>query len=130
MGRPLGSKNKKPRKKARSAYATYKSWYKKYTKGEKEGWFSPMLSKKEFEQEYELAKRAGIKANRARMIAQSQEFVDRKFEKRYKELYGKSMPDIKKKEAREQMFFDFVDEMQMQGLTYDDAREEFEKYFY
>jgi hypothetical protein len=89
-----------------------------------------MLSKKEFEQEYELAKRAGIKVNRARMIAQSQEFVDRKFEKRYKELYGKSMPDIRNKDAREQMFFDFVDEMQTQGLTYDDAREEFEKYFY
>lgn len=130
MGRPLGSKNKGPRSKSKSAYETYKYWYKKYTKGEKEGWFSPMLSKKEFEHEYELAKRRGITVNRARTVARSQEYVDRKFEKRYKELYGKSMPNLRDKEVREQMFFDFVDEMQTMGLTYDESREEFEKYFY
>lgn len=130
MGRPIGSKNKKPRAKAKSAYDTYSYWYDKYTKGEKAGWFSQKLTRKEFEEQYDLAKRAGIKTNRARAIAQSQEYVDRSFEKRYKELYGKTLGDIRRKEDREQLFYDFVDEMQNQGLSYDDAREEFERYFY
>ena len=133
MGRPIGSKNKKPRAKAKSAYETYSYWYDKYTKGEKAGWFSQKLTEDEFYGEkgaYELARKAGIKTNRARTIAQSQEYVDRGFEKKYKELYGKKLGDIRKKEDREQLFYDFVDEMQNQGLSYDDAREEFEKYFY
>ena len=37
MGRKLGSKNKKIRAKARSAYDTYSYWYDVYTKGEKAG---------------------------------------------------------------------------------------------
>lgn len=130
MGRPIGSKNRKPRAKAKSAYDTYSYWYDKYTKGEKAGWFSEKLTAKEFEEQYDLAKKAGIKTNRARTIAQSQEYVDRSFEKRYKELYGKTLGDIRKKEDREQLFYDFVEEMQNQGLSYDDAREEFERYFY
>ena len=83
MGRKLGSKNKVIRAKARSAYDTYEYWYDKYTKGEKAGWFRPKLNKQEFDEMYELAKRAGIKTNRARTIAMSQEYVDRKFEKNY-----------------------------------------------
>ena len=79
---------------------------------------------------YELAKRAGIKTNRARTIAMSQEYVDRKFEKKYKELYGKNLGDIRDKNDREQIFLDFVDELVAQGKSYDDARNEFEKYFY
>ena len=79
---------------------------------------------------YDLAKKAGIKTNRARTIAMSQEYVDRKFEKKYKELYGKNMGDIRDKAAREQLFLDFVDELTAQGMSYDDARNEFEKYFY
>lgn len=79
---------------------------------------------------YDLAKKAGIKANRARTIAMSQEYVDRKFEKQYKRLYGKNMGDIRDKAAREQLFLDFADELVAQGMSYDDARSEFEKYFY
>ena len=79
---------------------------------------------------YELAKRAGIKANRARTIAMSQEYVDRKFEKQYKELYGKNMGDIRDKKARERLFLDFRDEMMAQGMSDADARNEFERYFY
>lgn len=130
MGRKLGSKNKVKRAKARSAYETYEYWYDKYTKGEKAGWFRPKLTKQEFDKMYELAKRAGIKTNRARTIAMSQEYVDRKFEKKYKELYGKNLGDIRDKNDREQLFIDFVDELRMQGMNYDDARNEFEKYFY
>ena len=130
MGRKLGSKNKGKRAKARSAYETYEYWYDKYTKGEKAGWFRPKLSEKEFNDMYDLAKRAGIKTNRARTIAMSQEYVDRKFEKKYKELYGKNMGDIRNKADREQLFLDYVDELVMQGMSYDDARNEFEKYFY
>ena len=130
MGRKLGSKNKGVRAKARSAYETYSYWYDKYTKGEKAGWFRPKLNKQEFDEMYDLAKKAGIKTNRARTIAMSQEYVDRTFEKKYKELYGKNMGDIRNKADREQLFLAFVDELTAQGMSYDDARNEFEKCFY
>ena len=130
MGRPKGSKNKGKRAKARTAYDTYSYWYDKYTKGEKIGWFSEKLTEKDFKEQYDLAKKAGIKANRARTIAASQEYVDRKFERRYKELYGEKLGDLRDKNAREDLFFDFVDELQQQGMSYDEARNEFEKYFY
>lgn len=130
MGRKLGSKNKGKRAKARSAYETYEYWYDKYTKGEKAGWFRPKLSEQKFNEMYDLAKKAGIKTNRARTIAMSQEYVDRKFEKKYKELYGKTLGDIRDEKDRAQLFLDFVDELIMQGMSYDDARNEFEKYFY
>ena len=130
MGRKLGSKNKKIRAKARSAYDTYSYWYDTYTKGEKAKWFKDKLSEQEFNDMYDLAKKAGIKTNRARTIAMSQEYVDRKFEKKYKELYGKNMGDIRKKADREKLFLDYVDELVAKGMSYDDARNEFEKYFY
>lgn len=130
MGRKLGSKNKVKRAKARSAYDTYSYWYDKYTKGEKAGWFRPKYTEQEFNKVYELAKRAGIKSNRARTIAASQEYVDRKFEKQYKELYGKTLGDIRDPKIREKLFTDFVKELTSQGMSYDDAKNEFEKYFY
>ena len=79
---------------------------------------------------YELSKRAGIKTNRARTIAMSQEYVDRKFEKQYKELYGKNMGDIRDKADREQLFLDYADELVAKGMSYDEARIAFERYFY
>lgn len=79
---------------------------------------------------YDLAKKAGIKTNRARTIAMSQEYVDRKFEKQYKELYGKNMGDLRDPKDREKLFTDFVNELTAQGMSYDDARKEFETYFY
>ena len=130
MGRRLGSKNKAKRAKARSAYETYEYWYDKYTKGEKAGWFKPKLSEQKFNEMYDLAKRAGIKTNRARTIAMSQEYVDRKFEKQYKELYGKKLGDLRDPKDREKLFTDFIDELRMQGMSYDDAKDEFKKYFY
>lgn len=130
MGRKLGSKNKKIRAKARSAYDTYSYWYDTYTKDKKAGWFKPKLNEQEFNDMYDLAKKAGIKTNRARTIAMSQEYVDRKFEKQYRDLYGKNMGNIQKKEDREKLFLDFKDELVAQGKSYDEARNEFEKYFY
>ena len=130
MGRKLGSKNKVKRAKARSAYDTYSYWYDKYTKGKKAGWFRPKYSKQEFDKMYDLAKKAGIKANRARTIAMSQEYVDRKFEKKYKELYGKELGDLRDPKDREKLFSDFTKELTAQGMSYDDAKSEFEKYFY
>ena len=130
MGRKLGSKKKGVRAKPRSAYDTYSYWYDKYTKGEKAGWFRPKYNKQEFEEMYDLAKKAGIKHNRARTIAASQEYVDRKFEKKYKELYGKELGDIRDEKDREKLFTDFVGELTAQGMSYEDARDEFEKYFY
>ena len=50
--------------------------------------------------------------------------------KKNKELYGKKLGDIRDKNDREQIFLDFVDELVAQGKSYDDARNEFEKYFY
>ena len=126
----MARKYKKNRTKAKSAYETYEYWYDTYTKGEKAGWFKPKLNEQEFNEMYDLAKKAGIKANRARTIAMSQEYVDRKFEKQYKKLYGKNMGNIQKKEDREKLFLDFKDEMIAQGMSYDEAREEFQRYFY
>ena len=130
MGRKLGSKNKGVRAKARSAYETYEYWYDKYTKGKKAGWFRPKYTEQKFNEMYDLAKRAGIKTNRARTIAMSQEYVDRKFEKKYKELYGKELGDLTDPKDREKLFLDFINELRMQGMSYDDARKEFESYFY
>ena len=130
MGRKLGSKNRVKRAKARSAYDTYSYWYDKYTKGKKAGWFRPKYSKQEFDKMYDLAKKAGIKANRARTIAMSQEYVDRKFEKKYKELYGKELGDLRDPKDREKLFSDFTKELTAQGMSYDDAKSEFERYFY
>ena len=130
MGRKLGIKNTRTRAKAKSPYETYSYWYDTYTKGEKAGWFRPKLNEQEFNEMYDLAKKAGIKTNRARSIAMSQEYVDRKFEKQYKKLYGKNMGDIRDKADREQLFLDFADELIMQGMSYDDARAEFQRYFY
>ena len=130
MGRKLGSKNKGKRAKARSAYDTYSYWYDKYTKGEKAGWFRPKLNKQEFDKMYDSAKKAGVKNNRAKTIAASQEYVNRKFEKQYKELYGKNMGDLRDPKDREKLFLDFTNELRMQGMSYDDAKSEFKKYFY
>ena len=130
MGRKLGSKNKVKRAKARSAYDTYSYWYDKYTKGKKAGWFRPKYTEQKFNELYDLAKRAGIKTNRARTIAMSQEYVDRKFEKKYKELYGKELGDLRDPKDREKLFTDFTKELTAQGMSYDDAKSEFEKYFY
>lgn len=129
MGRPLGSKDKKPRKKARSPYRAYGGWYKKYTKGYKAGWYSPKMTKAEFEVEYDLARKAGIK-NPARSIAASQEYVDRKFERQYKKLYGRELGDIRNKADREKIFMDFVGKLMEDGMSMDEARDEFENYFY
>lgn len=129
MGRPIGSKNKGPRAKARSAYQTYSDWYDKYTKGHKAGWFSDKLTQKEFDEAYKLAKLAKV-PNPARAVAMSQEYVNRDFEKKYKKLYGKELGDIRDKNDRIKLFQDFVDEAMANGMTYDEGREEFERYFY
>lgn len=129
MGRPIGSRDKKTRAKARTAFETYNYWYDKYTKGIKAGWFADRYTEAEFNKQYELAKLAKLK-NPARMVAASQEFVDRSFEKKYKQLYGKDLGNIKNKNTRVKIFEDFVDDMQTQGMTYDQARAEFEQYFY
>ena len=129
MARKLGSKDIIQRASRRSAYETYSAWYDKYTKDYKKGWFSGKLTKEQFETEYEIAKRAKI-PNPARSIAASQELVDRKFEKQYKKLYGQELGDIRDAAEREKIFLDFADKMKEQGMTIDEARDEFEKYFY
>lgn len=118
---------KKNRAKARSPWETYNYWYDKYTKGEKKGWFRDKLTESEFNKQYELAKKAKM-ANPAKAVAQSQEYVDREFEKKYKKLYGKNLPDIRDKKARENLFIDFMNESGIDD--WDEARDEFEKYFY
>ena len=118
---------KKNRAKARSPWETYNYWYDKYSKGEKKGWFRDKLTESEFNKQYELAKKAKM-ANPAKAVAQSQEYVDREFEKKYKKLYGKNLPDIRDKKARENLFIDFMNESGIDD--WDEARDEFEKYFY
>ena len=85
------------------------------------------MTEAEFNKQYDLAKKAKI-ANPAKAVAQSQEYVDRNFEKKYKKLYGKNLPDIRDKKARENLFIDFMNESGIDD--WDEARDEFEKYFY
>lgn len=129
MSRPKGSKDKRPRSTRKSAWETYNYWYDKYTKGDKAGWFSPRLTKSEFDVQYNNAKLAKIQ-NPARSIAASQEYVDRGFERKYKEMYGHQLPDLRDKTERENLFWDFTDQLVAEGATLDEARNEFEKYFY
>lgn len=129
MARKIGSKDTKKRASKRTAYETYEYWYDKYTKGHKIGWFRDKYTKAEFDEQYKLARQAGIK-NPARMVAASQEFVDRAFEKKYKQMYGKELGDLRNKADRTALFTDFVAGMIASGYTYEDARDEFEKYFY
>lgn len=129
MSRPKGSKDKVKRGSRRTAWETYNYWYDKYTKGNKAGWFSPRLTKSEFDVQYANAKLAKI-TNPARSIAASQEYVDRGFERKYKEMYGHDLPDLRNKNVRKDLFWDFVDQLVAEGATLDEARDEFEKYFY
>ena len=122
----MARKYKAGRAKARTPWETYNYWYDKYTKGEKAKWFAPKYSEAEFNEQYELAKRAKLK-NPARAVAMSQEYVDRKFEVKYKKLYGKELPDISTTEKREELFTQFVADF---GYTWEQGRNEFEKYFY
>lgn len=142
MARKIGSKDIKKRTGRRSAYETYEYWYDKYTKDYKAGWFSEKLSKKEFEFEYELAKRAKI-ANPARSIAASQELVDRQFEKKYKLLYKKELGDIRRSEDRRELFVKYAKDKGFDTELFKksklsaeeneklgEIRYDFEKYFY
>lgn len=129
MARKKGSRDTKKRTAKRTAYETYEYWYDKYTKGAKIGWFRPKYSKVEFEEQYKLAKSARLK-NPARMVAASQEYVDRTFERKYKKMYGTALGDIRNKAARENLFTNYVTGLVAAGLTFDEARDEFEKYFY
>ena len=40
------------------------------------------------------------------------------------------MGDLRNKADREKLFTDFVYELTAQGMSYDDAKSEFKKYFY
>lgn len=129
MARKKGSKDLKKRAAKRTAYETYEYWYDKYTEGNKAGWFRDKYTKAEFDQQYKLAKQAKIK-NPARMVAASQEFVDRKFEKQYKSFYGEQLGDIRDKATRLKIFSDYTSALVAAGMTFDEARDEFERYFY
>ena len=142
MGRPKGSKNKKPRSKARTPYQTYSDWYAQYTKeyggADRSKWFKPKLHEKalsekdedSFEYWYKIAKAKGVK-NPARYVAMSQEYVERSFEQGYKRLYGKNLPDITDINVRKKIAQDYVNDLMINGgLSESDAWEEFREYFY
>lgn len=130
MGRPRGSKNKIKRAKARTPYQTYSYWYDKYTKGDKAKLFDKKLTKEEFEYWYKIAKAKGYK-NPARKVAMEQEYVERSFERGLRKKYGKdNMPDLSTKEARQQAAENYINDLTAQGLSVEEAWEEFREYFY
>ena len=129
MGRPKGSRNRAKRKAPRTPYQTYSDWYDKYTKGNKSKLFDKKLSKEEFEYWYKRAKAKGY-ANPARKVAMEQEYVERSFEKGLKKLYGDDIPDLSTKEARQQLAENYVNDLTAQGLSIEEAWEEFREYFY
>lgn len=116
---------KRNRARRRSAWETYNYWYDQKTKtaaGKKK--YYQRLTKEEFEHEYELVKRAGAK-NPAKTIAEGQRKLSYKVQKAYQELTDRKITaeDIETKEARQQLFYDLVDEL---DGDYEQAREEFE----
>lgn len=140
MGRPIGSKNKKPANKPRSSYDTYVDWYKKYTK-KNPGLFRPMYDEEEFKKEYGKLTKAAIsnprfKNNKARWLARAQEYVDRSFEKKYRDITGKKLDDLSDPTKREQLFTDWAKAVILDrpDLTkkeaYDEARTLFQSYYY
>ena len=129
MGRPRGSKNKKPRAKARTPYQTYSYWYDKYTKNGKDKLFMPKFSEDDFEFWYKRAKAKNL-PNPARKVAMEQEYVERSMEKGLRKMYGNDIPDLSSKEARQKLAQDYVNNLMSQGLTESDAWEEFREYFY
>lgn len=139
MARPKGSKNKRARKKARSAYDTYKGWYEQYTKDGKDRLFSPLLHEKalykgddnSFEYWYERAKLKKV-ANPARYVAMSQEYVARSMEKALKKKFGSydNMPELDTKEKRKAFAEKYVDDLMEWGMDETDAWRDFENYYY
>ena len=131
MARPKGSRNKRARKKARSAYDTYKGWYKQYTKNGKDRLFSPMFDQQEFEYWYKRAKMKGM-ANPARAVAMDQEYVARSMEKALKKKFGgyDNMPELDTKEKRRAFADKYVEDLMEWGKSESDAYEEFREYFY
>lgn len=130
MGRRKGSRNRSVRAKPRTPYQTYSDWYDKYTKGSKSKLFDKKLTKEEFEYWYKRAKAKGYK-NPARKVAMEQEYVERSFERGLRKKYGdENMPDLSSKEARQQAARDYINELTAQGLSEEDAWEEFREYFY
>lgn len=129
MARRKGSKNKGMRAKPRSAYEAYSYWYDKYSSGYKAGWFHDKLSPAEFSEEYEMARRAKV-ANPAKTIATEQRYVSYDFAQKYKSLYGKNLGDVRDSKVRQDLFWEFTDALVQEGMDFDDARKEFEEYFY
>lgn len=141
MGRPKGSKNKGKRKAPRTPYQAYSDWYAQYTKeyggADRSKWFKPKYHEKalgpkdedSFEYWYKIAKAKGVK-NPARYVAMSQEYVERSFERGYKRLYGKNLPDVTDEKVRKQIAQNYVNDLINQGLTESEAWEEFREYFY
>lgn len=141
MGRKLGSKDKRKRARKLSPYEAYKKHYARLTKGDKQAWFKDMYTEKEFEEKYENIRKyninmrkAGLDAmhNPALSIAQAQRHIDRSFDKKYYELTNRKVTKemVETAEARNQMFLDYVDAKIAEGMTFDEARDEFESYMY
>ena len=129
MGRPIGSKNKKPRAKARTPYETYSAWYDQYTKNGRDKLFSPKYNQQDFEYWYRRAKAKGLK-NPARKVAMEQEYVERSMEKALRKAYGDNFPDLSDKQSRIKFSEDWVNSKIAEGLSESKAWEEFREYFY
>ena len=133
MARKTGSKDTKKRAAKQNAYETYSYWYDRYTRETQSNLYSSKYTRAEFEEQYKLTKRAKM-SNPARTVARSQSLVDdpRKFERRYRQMYNETVPEEFKtdKAVRQDIFENFVNDLVAQGMTYDEARQEFERYFY
>ena len=129
-------KYKKNRAKKRSAYETYSYWYDKYTKGDKQYWFYDKLTEEEFDIKYNSMIKNNKRAkeekdkikNPAKTIAAQQIILDRHFLKQYKKKYGKDLGDIRSADDREQIYIDYINDVNEKGEHY--TREDFEEYFY
>ena len=108
---------------------TTKSWQKKAKPKDISKYYEGMLTEDEYNKMAAKAHRKGIK-NIARTIAYSQELVNKKLRKQYKERYNKDLGDMRAKEDREQVFLDFYAEMSADGYSHEQIEEMFNEYFY
>ena len=101
---------KKNRAARRTPYETYSYWYDVKTKTEKgKRKYHEKLTVEEFDIVYKEAKDLGWR-NPAKTIAEKQRKIEYNFQRNYEEATGKKLKveDFETKEARENLFFDFV----------------------
>lgn len=122
------TRHSKYTKRENRAWEVYKTEYHKQIKGHS-GWYSKRYTKKEFMEQYDLAKKATI-SNPAKAVAISQRLVEKRFENRYKKLFGEdALKNVRDPDVRRNLFDDTIAKMKELGMDTTDEHQAFEDYY-